>query len=608
MPQQLTENAVDVRIGSGRESLYRRDALICAFLMAGCLLLAHPFLEMGFVDDWSYIKTTEVFARTGHFVYNGWATASLGWQVLWGALFSKLLGFSFVHVRLSTLPVAMASVCLFHQILVRFGISRGNAIFGSLCLALSPPFLAMSASYMTDVPGLFCTFLCLYLCQQAISANADRIALAWLCVAAVTNLAGGTVRQTAWLGVLVIVPSALWLLRKRSLVLWGGTSVWVFSAAGVFGLMRWFDRQPYFLAPRIPAHFLGVAELRYTVLREAAHASQALLCTLLLLLPLLVAWWPVARFAPRRRLSSLFAIASVLLTVLLAEGAAHGILDYFLAPWLPGVMEYIATGYTVIPGLRPASLGEWQRIAITACVLATALVFFVNLCSGLRNRKQLTGACATTRSQIFWLLVPFTIVYFGTLIIRGVSDPWFDRYLIPLQTVGIVFLLRYYEDFVAKDHRATHAAFGIGSLPAVSSLALLVFAYAAVAGTHDWFAVYRARLQAAEELRRAGVPRTAIQAGFEYDGWTQIEDGGYINDPRLRVPPDAFRAVAPSAKPVPECAATWFGGNLTPSITPEYFIVYSPVSCLDPAPFPAVPYRRWMPPFTGRIYVQKRKS
>ena len=53
--------------------------------MCGCILMAHRFLEMGCLDDRSYIKTAQVFARTGHLVYNGWATATLGWQVLWDA-------------------------------------------------------------------------------------------------------------------------------------------------------------------------------------------------------------------------------------------------------------------------------------------------------------------------------------------------------------------------------------------------------------------------------------------------------------------------------------------------------------------------------------------
>lgn len=605
MAQQLTQD-IDVSVGSGK-SLYRRDGFLCALLLCGCMLMAHPFLEMGFIDDWSYIKTAQVFARTGHLVYNGWATATLGWQVLWGALFIKLLGFSFVHVRLSTLPVAMASVYLFHQILIRFGISRSNAIFGSLSLALSPVFFVMSASYMTDVPGVFCTLLCLYLCQRAISAAADRAALAWLCLAAVTNIAGGTVRQTAWLGALVIVPSAVWLLRRRPVVLWGGTLLWVISAAGMFGLMHWFNRQPYFLPPRIPVYRLIPPVLTRTVLREAVYASMALLSTLMLLLPVLVAWWPIARSRTKRRMAWLLAISAVLVSIFLDKYAAHRVLDYCLAPWLPGIIEFITTGYNVMPGSRPASLGYWQRTIITVLVLGSALAFFIHLYNA-RKRGQFTNNGSAAWLQIFELLVPYSVIYFGTLIIRGLNDPWFDRYLIPLQIVGIVILLRYYDDFVLQDRRRGRSAFGIGYLPPVSSLALLAFAYFAIAGTHDWFAVFRARLQAAEEIRQSGVPRTAILGGFEYDGWTQIENGGYINDNRIQIPRDAWRASPPASFPVPACAATWFGEDLTPIVTPEYFIVYSPLSCLDSAPFSPVPYHKWLPPFTGRIYVQKRKS
>jgi hypothetical protein len=300
-------------------------------------------------------------------------------------------------------------------------------------------------------------------------------------------------------------------------------------------------------------------------------------------------------------------ISPVLVTIFLNTSSAHRILDYLLVPWLPGVVEYIATGYTVMPGSRPAFLGYWQRTIITVLVLGSAVVFFVHLYRA-RSRGQFTRNGSGAWPQIFGLLGPYTVVYFGALIIRGLNDPWFDRYLIPLQVVGIVLLLRYYEDSLVENRRRNPSAFNIWSLPPVSSLALLACAYFAVAGTHDWFAVFRARLQAIEEVRHSGAPRTAIQGGFEYDGWTQIENGGYINDYRIQIPPHAWRALPPAPVPVPACAVTWFGGDLTPIVTPEYFIVYSPLSCLDSAPFPPVPYHRWMPPFTGRIYVQKRKS
>ena len=97
------------------------EGLLCGVAVVVAICAARPYAEMGFIDDWSYIKTAFEYARTGHFVYNGWATAMLGWQIPWGALFLKLFGYSFTAARLSMLPVDLLSVWLFYSILMRFG-------------------------------------------------------------------------------------------------------------------------------------------------------------------------------------------------------------------------------------------------------------------------------------------------------------------------------------------------------------------------------------------------------------------------------------------------------------------------------------------------------
>src|SRR5438270_4469697 len=219
--------------GTGPQSHPVRNGVICAWVPAALLLVSWPIAEMGFIDDWSYVKTAFVFARTGHIVYNGWATAMLGWAIPWAALFIKLFGYSFTAVRLSTLPLAMASVYLLHASLIRFGITSRNAIIGALTLGLSPLFLPLAASYMTDVAGLFCILLCLYLCQRALAAENDTTSILWLACAALTNIAGGTVRQIAWLGTLVMVPSTAWLLRKRAGVVRTASLLWILSVVSV---------------------------------------------------------------------------------------------------------------------------------------------------------------------------------------------------------------------------------------------------------------------------------------------------------------------------------------------------------------------------------------
>ena len=105
---------------------------------------------------------------------------------------------------------------------MRAGLTERNATIGTLAFVLSPLYLTLSVTFMSDVPGLFAVVVCLYGCLRGLESTDDRTAIGWLCFAVVTNAICGTSRQTAWLGILVMVPSALWLLRARRRVLIAG--------------------------------------------------------------------------------------------------------------------------------------------------------------------------------------------------------------------------------------------------------------------------------------------------------------------------------------------------------------------------------------------------
>src|SRR5579872_6337037 len=244
---QVTPEVVTLPEASAGKASHFRNGVLCALLVAACLWVAWPVSRMGFVDDWSYARTAQIFAQTGHFAYNGFATAMLGWQIVWGALFIKLFGFSFTILRVAMLPIAMASVFLFHEVLRGFGVNARNAVIGTLTLGLSPLFLPLADSFMTDIPGLLVILTCLYCCQRAVAGSNTRRAILWLTLATATNVAGGTVRQIAWLGALVMVPSAGWMLRRRRGVLPACMLLWLASIAGVLLIMNWFAHQPYSL-------------------------------------------------------------------------------------------------------------------------------------------------------------------------------------------------------------------------------------------------------------------------------------------------------------------------------------------------------------------------
>ena len=49
----------------------RLPAVFCVVLLLVAAAIARPFAEIGMSDDWSYVLTARVLARTGHLVYNG---------------------------------------------------------------------------------------------------------------------------------------------------------------------------------------------------------------------------------------------------------------------------------------------------------------------------------------------------------------------------------------------------------------------------------------------------------------------------------------------------------------------------------------------------------
>ena len=112
--KSTTETLTTTRVSaeSNERSHSMRNGLFCALVIAAAVLITNPVANMPFSDEFSYDKTALEFARTGHIIYNGWATAMLGWLIPWGALFIKRFGFSFNVMRFSMLPIAMATVYL----------------------------------------------------------------------------------------------------------------------------------------------------------------------------------------------------------------------------------------------------------------------------------------------------------------------------------------------------------------------------------------------------------------------------------------------------------------------------------------------------------------
>lgn len=570
---------------------------------------------MGISDDWSYIRTAQVLAQTGHIVYNGWATAMLGWQLYLAAAFIRLFGPSFTVVRMSTLLVGMVTAFLAERIFVRSGVRERNAVIATLALVLSPLYMMLSVTFMTDMSGLFVVIVCVYGCIRALQAATPRAAAGWVCFSALTNAVGGSSRQIAWLGVLVIVPCTLWLLRRSRQVLAIGVLATLAGWAFIAFCMHWFPRQPYSIGEPVLVPVAGLHQAAYMV-RELL---RFLLEIPLLALPVLVAFLPQLRRSGRRGWT-IFAVGIIGYTLLAFRMAkAHGptaMLEPFIGDWLGPQGFY---GYTLLASEGPVVLGFGVRVVLTALSIAGLLALVVFL---LRSPKLPVAppppslaarpAALPTLSwkQIGFLLGPFAAAYFALLVPR--SRGWlFDRYLLEFTFVALLCLTRAYQQFLAP------------RLPSVTVALVAVTALYGIGCTHDMFALYRARIALANQLQAAGVPDNTIDGGYEYNFQVELERGGHVNDERLTNPPnsyvplDKYRGFTCQVH-----SAVGPGNDLTPQqrfkfelsqetdprllhFAPLYGVAYEPDACRGPAPFAPVRYFRWLGFQSTKLYVVK---
>jgi Dolichyl-phosphate-mannose-protein mannosyltransferase len=509
-------------------------------------------------------------ADTGRIVYNGWATAMLGWQIYLGALFIKLFGFSFTAVRASALIVGMATAALLQRLFVRLGVNEWNSTLATLTLTVSPLFLPLTFSFMTDVPGLFAILVCLYGCIRAIQASSDRAAIQWLIFAAICNAVGGTARQIAWLGVLVIVPFTAWVIRRRRGALVVAAALWIVSALFIAGCMFWFKRQPYSVSEPLIVHF-----------HFRSHNYQAIL---LFLLPILIAFvvhYPIKeRWAQIQAGTVILAVAGLVgLSFAIVPTQSHSFLHFVLAPFSDG--EVTTTGFEVngFPGNQPAVLSMPIRVILTLLTYSAFFAFSLTAinASRLSRRPETETENPVSNQTILTILAPFTACYLVLLVTRAAV---FERYFLPFLFLLLVFLLRFYQAKIAA------------RLPVLTAVFVVIFAAYGVVTLHDVLAADRARLEAADTLRAAGVGRGEIRGGFEYDAWTQIELAGHLA-PKKRWPS------------LPPCVSWW--DSDTPAVHGRYQLAYSPW-CFPESDFQPVGYNTWLPPHQRKIYILKRSE
>jgi hypothetical protein len=561
------------------------QALFCAIAVLVCALISRPFTTIGICDDGPYILMAQTLATTGHVVYNGWAAAMIVLQLYLGAAFIKLFGFSFTTVRMSTLLVAAITAFVLQRTMVRANISERNATIGTLALVLSPLYLMLSVTFMSDITGLFAIVICLYGCLRALQSTADRSGIAWLCFAVVTNALFGTSRQIAWLGILIMVPSTLWLLKTRRRVLLAGSVVTLAGAVFILACMQWLKRQPYIIpVPLRVSHF------------PIAHAIGQLGLLLFdipfFLLPIMVLFLPAIRRSSPRAVGILSTLFLGCLFLVIYSHHPRDNFSSLLEPTGGGPGSWIGVHGTVEifaqQRAAPLYLNHGAQILLTIISFGSLIGLIVSLLNFQKTQRDEGSSSDISWQQLGILFAPFSLAYILLLISAAATTYLlYDRYALGLLVLVLVCLVRYYQERIHP------------RLPSPSLLLVLLMAIYGIAVTHNTFSLYRARAALAAELRANGIPDTSVDNGWEYNLDVELQNANYINHNLIAVPANAY--IQPPPPPANQCPMFW--QDRTPHIHPLYGVSFNPGTCYGVAPFAPVHYSRWPYRTPGTLYV-----
>lgn len=545
-----------------------------------------PFVDSPVNDDFSYAFTTKGLLETGRLTYNGWSSPILGPHALWGAMFAKAFGFSHDVLRWSMLPISIACSVLAYALHRRMSLSPALSLFGTLLLVGSPLYIPWAASFMTDVSGLLFTLLLFHCLIGVVRSERMLHTLLWAIATAVVALLGGAIRQSVLLLGLVTIGVALIKYRKHTGGAAGLTAIILAYCLTAYALVQWQQAQPYSLMepwPTIAQLWSDGVLLMFGLFLQSG----------IYLLPLAPVWvrWSGLRW---------WAIGLLaLVMVCLAFGIYHSAPTSFPARLFQGMWvgnTFTPTGLLETnvdtPGQRPTVFANPVRLLLGAAVyvqIVLAVVVVVRKRQWLIERyRRLRTEAWPERTWIFGGMIAMALAYAALLFPRAALKIVFDRYLLVLLPIVTIFVL-----YVAQKRS------GPKLVSPVAWVLVGLYALIAVGGTFDHFVELRVREVIASQLLREGAVRTKISNGVAYDGWTQLHATGYMNNPLVLNPPDAF-VDFPALRRNRELY--WFL-RYTPAIEPRQIIINWPSEPQVPEGVPVYSFRTVLPPFQRWLTV-----
>lgn len=525
--------------------------LLLTLIWLAVMFLVGVSGEFPLNDDWAYAHNVYHLSEHNTIKFSDWPAMTLLAQMYWGALFTKLFGFSFVVLRISTLVIGWIGVLAFFQLIFDQTKQERFAFLASLALVFNPLFFSLSYSFMTDVPFLSVAILSLLFFNRALENGHWKNIFLGTLFAIITIL----IRQ---LGIIVPFFFLVAFIHKKGFnirAILTALSPFLLTFL-VHQLATWWRVNYYGVPPNFGkieqllegiwnGYFFSNLSWRPGIL--LVYCGYFILPISLLVVPTL---WKKATNLHRG------VVLSVISLFIIAYSSAWNLIpvgnifyDFGLGP---KVLKDSFDGANISPLLPNWGLTAFKSIGFVAASLLLAvftLIFFQN-----RQTKGYLGNWAAILGYAAFL---------------HISPFFFDRYYLFLFPFLIALA-------IPKNIAAISPKWWKISLASIA-----IYALFSVGLTHDYLSWNRARWQALYTLVEVEkISPKQIDGGFEFNGWYQTKKE---------------RGSGEKGEP-----SWWFVDQ------DDYVISFGPIAGY--VPYKSYPYSNWLPYRTDSIYViQKPK-
>lgn len=446
-------------------------------------------------DAWSYSRIGQTFARTGHVELLGWNRSTLLGQIVPLGPFGRSIEVQSLFVAALGVVALLAAYALAAP---HVGRARAGVI--AMVVGIFPSFGALTTSFMTDVPSLAATLLCLAAGDRAVRRDSPRALL----LATLAGLWAVTIRPQAYLAALAVLAVAwhgartgtLHRIRPRLVVVVG-----VVATALAAAYVHWWGSLP--ASDQLEPVYRGLRAWR-AVWRDLVGGAAV---TGLASLPLVTVLTRRA-LATRRGRVALGVTAALAGWTVAAEHVRRFLLGNYVDVRGPdgGALGGDGRGAPIYP------TALWAVVVVLAAVGMCALVGAI-----VSARPRWTAPLLFTAASLAVLL--------GSVLFGQGS---FERYWLPFVPALLVAALApgRAPSSLPDDVRPARAGTGAGArgrrrvdlaVGAAATLAVVLFSTAVA--TSFW-AYDRVRWDTAVALEQStGLPATRIDAGMEWDGY-----------------------------------------------------------------------------------------